>query len=150
VDGLTLAVGLTYNYAQLVGPQPAGTNPTVQLVAGDRLANAPNWTANGSISYLIPLDDGFNFSARLDGNYQSSRGDMVATQNPAYFVIKQYALFDLHLKLDRGANWSVGLDVTNLANSFAELSGRPEDSNLINTVTPARPRTIGINLKLTQ
>jgi iron complex outermembrane receptor protein len=150
VDGLTLAAGLTYNYAQLVGPQPAGTNPTVQLVAGDRLANAPNWTANGSISYLIPLDDGFNFSARLDGNYQSSRGDMVATQNPAYFVIKQYALFDLHLKLDRGANWSVGLDVTNLANSFAELSGRPEDSNLINTVTPARPRTIGINLKLTQ
>lgn len=150
VDGLTLTAGLSYNNARLVGPQPISANPTVQVRSGDKLANAPDWTANGSVSYLIPLADGFNFTTRIDGNFQSSRGDLVATQNPAYFVIKEYALFDLHLRLDRGTNWDVGLDVTNLANSFAELSGRPADGNHITTVTPARPRTISISLKLNQ
>jgi outer membrane receptor protein involved in Fe transport len=119
----------------------------VQLVAGDNLANVPDWALNGSISYSWLLD-GFNLGARLDGAYQSARGSLVTPQNPAYFIIKAYSLFGMHLSMDQGSGWQICLDVDNLFDSFSELSGRSEDSNLINTVTPARPRTVSLRLRL--
>lgn len=147
LGGLTLSGGITYNDARLVGQQPLSSDPSVQLVAGDKLANVPDWALNGSISYSWLLD-GFNLGARLGGAYQSARRSLATPQNPAYFIIEAYSLFGLHLSMDRGSGWQIGLDVDNLFDSFSELSGRSEDSNLINTVTPARPRTVSLRLRL--
>jgi hypothetical protein len=46
------------------------------------------------------------------------------------------------LALDNASLWGVDVDVENLFNRFAELSAKPLDSNLIGTITAARPRTL--------
>ncbi len=143
---LTLTGGMTYNNARLVGAQPASIDPLSQTADGDKLANVPDWTASASASYTTDLGRSLHLTTRLDGTYQSSRGSLVTPQNPAYFVIKSYALLDLHLRLDRGTAWQLGLDVDNVLGSFSPLSGRAEDSNLVETITPARPRTILLSL----
>jgi iron complex outermembrane receptor protein len=140
-EGWELSTNLSYNDARLVGTQPL-TNAATQLRAGDRLANVPDWTFNESLNYHRALSDGYKASARLDISYQSPRGNMVAVQNPAYVEIKAYTLVDLHLALDNASLWGVDVDVENLFNRFAELSAKPLDSNLIGTITAARPRTL--------
>jgi len=143
---LNLDAGVTYNDARLVGDQPISTDPLSQTYVGDKLANVPDWTAHADLVHRQPLGRGMTLTSRLDATYQSSRGSLVATQNPAYFVIKAYALADAHLALDRGSAWSLSLDVENLFDRFAPLAGRAEDSNLVRTVTPARPRTVWLGL----
>jgi len=146
IDGLTLRSGLTYNYARLVGPQPVASNATVQLEPGDRLANVPNWTATGSVEYIRPVGGGYALSARLDAFYESSRPDIVATQNPAYFVVGSATLFNLHLGLRSDKGWRLGLDVENLFDAYSPLSGQSLDSNLVRSETAARPRTVSLVL----
>ncbi len=145
---LTFSSGLTYNNARLVGPQPAQSNPILQLEAGDKLANVPDWTANASFTYSRPISAHLTGEARLDGSYQSSRGSLVTPQNPAYFVIGSSKLLDLHLGLQSDRHWRLGIDVSNLLNTYAPISAKALDSNLAETVNAARPRTISLNLLL--
>jgi iron complex outermembrane receptor protein len=148
LEGLTLSGGVTYTDARLVGPQPAQTDPTLQLRSGDRLANVPKWSGNASISYSRPVGS-YMASARLDGIYQSSRPDVVTPLSPTYFVVGASALFDLHLALDSRKNWRVTVDVTNLLDRYAPTSGKSLDSNLVETESAARPRTVSLGLALT-
>ncbi len=138
--------GLTYNDARLVGPQPASSDPDSQLRAGDKLAGVPEWTANAGFTYKQPVGVEYTVSERLDVSYQSGRSSIVTPQNPAYFVTKAYSLVNLHFDLDRQDGWGVSLDVDNVFNEFAALSVQVEDSNLIETVTPARPLTITLGV----
>ena len=144
-QSLQLAAGVTYNDARLIGAQAPQSNPLLQLEAGDKLANVPDWTANASLTYERPLGDHLALTARVDANYQSERGNSVSPRTPYYEKLGAYALCNLHLGLSHSASWRVGLDVTNLANSFAELSGKSLDANLAETVTTARPRTISLS-----
>ena len=143
---LTVTAGAAYNNAHLVGPQPPQTNPTLQLQAGDRLANVPDWTLNSSLTWRRDLAGGYVGSARLDGAYQSDRGSTVSARSPSYFKIKAYTLVDLHLALQSPAGWRLALDVNNLFNRFAGLSGKVLDAGAVPTVTAARPRTIGVSV----
>ncbi len=138
--------GVTYNDARLVGPQPAQIDPALQLQAGDKLANVPDWTARGSLAYDFALPAGFKALARLDGVYQSGRGDIVSLRNPAFFRIGSSALANLHIELTPPRTWSIGLDVDNLFDSFAPQSAKALDSNLVMTEAAARPRTITLRL----
>jgi outer membrane receptor protein involved in Fe transport len=70
----------------------------------------------------------------------------VPPQNPAYFTAKAYTLTNFHLNFDRKDGWGVSMDIDNLFNRFAELSVQTEDSNLIETVTPARPLTLRLGV----
>jgi outer membrane receptor protein involved in Fe transport len=137
-----VVAGLTYNYARLVGPQPLSSSPASQLQAGDRLAGVPEWTGDVGLIYKQSLGTQYTGVGRLDFSYQSGRSSVVAPQNPAYFVARAYELVNLHLNLDRKDGWGVFLDIDNVFNKFAELSVQAEDSNLIETVTPARPLTM--------
>ena len=141
-----LIAGLTYNAARLVGAQPISSAPASQLRAGDKLAGVPEWTGTLEFSYKQSLGARYVIIGRLDTSYQSGRSSVVPPQSPAYFTSKAYALVNLHLNLDRKDGWGVALNIDNLFNKFAELSVQTEDSNLIETVTPARPLTISLGV----
>jgi outer membrane receptor protein involved in Fe transport len=143
---LDVIAGLTYNNARLVGSQPASSSPSAQLRAGDRLAGVPQWTGRVGLLYASPIGSRYNATARIDLSYESGRSSLVAPQNPAYFVSGGYALTNLHFNLGRKDGWGVSLDVDNLFNRFAVLSIQVEDSNLVETQTPARPRTISLGI----
>jgi iron complex outermembrane recepter protein len=143
---LDLIAGLTYNNARLVGSQPASSSPSAQLRAGDRLAGVPQWTGNVGLICATPVGSRYNATARIDLSYESARSSLVTPQNPAYFVSGGYALTNLHFNLDRNDGWGISMDVGNLFNRFAVLSVQAEDSNLIETQTPARPRTISLGI----
>jgi iron complex outermembrane receptor protein len=145
---LSFEAGVTYANAHLIGPQPIVSDPKQQLHEGERLGGVPKWTANASASYSQPMPAGLSLTARLDYSYQSSRSNIVAEQNPAYFIIGQSELMNLHLQLS-GDGWGVGFDMDNLFDTFAPVSGKALDANLIRTVTAAPPRTIGIRISKT-
>jgi len=138
--------GLTYNYARLVGLQPISADPASQLRAGDRLAGVPEWTGDVGLIYRQSFGPEYTATGRLDFSYQSGRSNIVPPQNPAYFTAGAYELVNLHFNLDRKDGWGISMDVDNLANRFAVLSVQAEDSNLIKTQTPARPRTITLGI----
>lgn len=143
---LTATVGVSFNNAKLVGTQPYNSDPENQLRAGDRLAGVPEWTANASLSYRQHPTLNYSMTERVDVSYESSRSTVVAPQNPAYFVTKPYELVDFHLLLDRADGWGLTASVENVFNRYAELSAQPSDSNLITTITPARPRTVTVGM----
>jgi outer membrane receptor protein involved in Fe transport len=141
--GLALEAGASLANAHLVGPQPLSSNPAAQLYAGDRLAGAPRWTTNLGLTYTHPITATLRASARLDYTFQSSSSDLVAVQNPAYFTIPGSHLIALHLGVDRGDS-SLQLAVDNLCNSFVPLTAKALDSNLVQSVIAARPRTLSL------
>ena len=141
-----LIVGGTYNDARLVGSQPISSLPASQLRAGDKLAGVPAWTGTVALIYKRPLGTRYTVEGRIDASYQSGRSSVVPPQNPAYFTAKAYTLANLHFNFDRKDGWGVSMDIDNLFNRFAELSVQTEDSNLIETVTPARPLTISLGV----
>jgi iron complex outermembrane receptor protein len=143
---LDVIAGLTYNNARLVGSQPASSNPSAQLRAGDKLAGVPQWTGRVGLLCATPFGSQYNATARIDLSYESGRSSLVTAQNPAYFVSGGYALTNLHFNFDRNDGWGISMDVGNLFNRFAVLSVQAEDSNLIETQTPARPRTISLGI----
>ena len=145
----SFGLGGSYANAHLVGPQPIVSDPTQQLHEGERLGGVPKWTANGDVSYVQRVSGNLSLTLRMDYSYQSSRSNIVAQNNPAYFVIKGSELADLHIELAHADDWTVGLHIDNLLNAFAPLSAKTLDSNLIRTVTAAPPRTIELSVSKT-
>jgi iron complex outermembrane recepter protein len=144
--GLRLSGGTSFTNAHLIGGQPVSSDPNTQLYEGERLAGVPRWTVNAALTYARPLWAGLQATGRLDYTYQSSRSDIVAVQNPGYFVTPGSTLAALHLGVGHNDAWSVQLGVDNLFNSFVPLSAETLDSNLVKSVTAARPRTIRITV----
>ena len=144
--GLSTSLGVSYNDAQLVGPQPDSGNPATRLQAGDRLAGVPRWTSNASLIYETHLSPHYTATGRLDLTSQSSRTSVVPPQNPAYFVTSPYALVDMHMRVDRDDGWGASIDVDNLFNSYAELSAQSDDANLVRSITAARPLTVTLGV----
>jgi iron complex outermembrane receptor protein len=145
VRGLSLGIGATFNNAHLVGPQPLSTSPSAQLESGDRLGGVPEWTTSATLNYVHALDSTRTIDARADYTYQSSRPSVVATASPAYFIIPGGGLTGLHVSVDDDRSWNVGLHVENLFNRYVALSGKSLDGNLVESITPARPRTFSIS-----
>lgn len=146
VRDLTANVGVSFNNAQLVGPQPIISDAANQLRAGDRLAGVPEWTANAGLSYRQHPSRNYSLIERVDVSYQSSRSTVVAPQNPAYFVARPYELVDLHCQLERADGWTITAGIENVFNRYAELSAQPADANLITTITAARPLTATLGI----
>jgi outer membrane receptor protein involved in Fe transport len=142
--GLGLEAGASMANAHLIGAQPVSSDPTTQLHEGERLAGVAKWTVNTGLTYAQQMTTALRATARLDYTYHSSSSDLVTAQNPAYFVIPGASLVGLHLGVDHGDSWGVQLAVDNLCNSFVPLSGRALDSNHVESVTAARPRTLSL------
>ena len=120
------------------------TLPAAGVVAGQRLLDVPEVTANTSLSYRQPLEDGKNLVARLTNSYVDSIQDITFTRNtlPAYDIV------GLRLGVDT-VRWSAFLFADNLANKMALLSDTGALSaniSILNRVATNQPRTIGADL----
>jgi outer membrane receptor protein involved in Fe transport len=147
MTSLSINAGVTYNHAALVGEQPDMGAPSIQVHAGDKLANVPEWISTTTVEWDGPNWNGAAFSALIDANYKSTRGSVVAPQNPDYMRIKSGAVINLHLNARKDL-WRASFEISNLLDRFVEISGRPLDSNLVDGLTAARPRTIRLTTAL--
>jgi iron complex outermembrane recepter protein len=114
------------------------------VVAGERLLDVPQWTADSSIAYRVPMDQDRNFVIRANNSYVGSVQDITFTRNtlPAYDLVT----VRLGVEADR---WSVYLFSDNLTNKAALLSDTGALSAnvpIFNRVATNQPRTIGVDL----
>jgi iron complex outermembrane recepter protein len=144
-EALAFSAGTAYANAQLHGAQPIVTNPALQLEDGDRLAGVPKWTVNAAAAWSHSLRDGLMIAGRIDHSRSSSRGNIVSSRSPNYFVIDGGDITGLHLSVERSGDWAAALHVANLFNQFVPLSGKVQDGNQIRTLTAARPRTVSLS-----
>ncbi|UAL10198.1 TonB-dependent receptor [Caulobacter segnis] len=147
-SGWSANLAATYNHARLVGRQPTQTDPALQLAAGDRLANVPDWTWRAGLNHERALSRGEQLSLALGAHGQSGRGVLTSDRNPAYFRLKAYGLADAHASLEFPSGWRVSLDVDNLFNAYAPMAGKSLDANLAQVVTAARPRTAWLTVSI--
>jgi outer membrane receptor protein involved in Fe transport len=120
------------------------TLPAAGVVAGQRLLDVPQVTANTSLSYKQPLEDGRNLVARLTNSYVDSIQDITFTRN----TLPAYDLVGLRLGLET-VRWSAFLFADNLTNKMALLGDTGALSanvSILNRVATNQPRTIGADL----
>ncbi len=120
------------------------TLPAAGVVAGQRLLDVPEVTANTSLSYKQPLEDGKNLVARLTNSYVDSIQDITFTRNS----LPAYDLVGLRLGVE-AVRWSAFLFADNLTNKMALLGDTGALSaniSILNRVATNQPRTIGADL----
>jgi iron complex outermembrane recepter protein len=141
VTGLTLSQSLGYAHA---------TNSTslaeAGVVAGDRLLDVPQVTANTTAIYRypLPLPQNLNLVVRLNNSYVDSIQDITFGRN----TLPPYDLVNSRLGVEAG-NWSAMLFVDNLTDKKALLSDTGALSAnvpIFNRVATNQPRTVGIDL----
>ena len=140
LEGVELGLGASHANAHLIGTQPQA----LHLTEGEALANAPCWTANASLELTHTVPGGVVTHAGIDYTFQSSRVSTVAMSSPVYYVIGGSGLTDLHVSADLG-RVTTSVRVDNVFNRFAAESAKALDSNRVETVTAARPRTLWLS-----
>jgi outer membrane receptor protein involved in Fe transport len=123
------------------------TVPAAGVVAGDRLLDVPQWTANTTLAYRRPLRDALALIARATNSYYGSVQDITFTRNtlPSYDLVGARA----GVQSDR---WTATLFVDNLTNKQAYLSDTGALSaniSILNRVATNQPRTYGLDLSVT-
>ncbi len=139
VPGFVVAQNVGYTHAT-----NSTTLPAAGVVAGDRLLDVPQVTANTSLSYKQPLADDRNLVARLTNSYVDSIQDITFTRN----TLPSYDLVGLRLGVET-VRWSAILFADNLTNKMALLSDTGALSaniSILNRVATNQPRTIGADL----
>ncbi|MDE2296152.1 MAG: TonB-dependent receptor [Gammaproteobacteria bacterium] len=146
---LELAVDLTADWliSQNVGYTHATNSTTVPaagVVAGDRLLDVPQWTANTTLSYRRPWRGALAFVARATNSYYGSVQDITFTRN----TLPSYDLVGVRAGLESG-RWAATLFIDNLTNRRAYLSDTGALSaniSILNRVATNQPRTYGLDL----
>jgi outer membrane receptor protein involved in Fe transport len=139
VPGFELSQNLGYTHAV-----NSTTLPAANVVSGERLLDVPQVTANTSLSYKQPVEDGMNLVARLTNSYVDSIQDITFTRN----TLPSYDLVGLRMGVETG-RWSAVAFVDNLTNKMALLSDTGALSaniSILNRVATNQPRTIGADL----
>ena len=142
---LTSQVTLTQN-----GGYTHATNsttvPAAGVVAGDRLLDVPEVTANTSLSYARPIVSGFEFNSRITYSYVGSMQDITYARN----TLPGYDLVNCRAGVSHD-NWSTYVFVDNLTDRRALLSDTDAISAnvpIFNRVTTNQPRTIGLDFNV--
>jgi iron complex outermembrane receptor protein len=149
--GFTLSASGAYTHAKLEpGPhytivmqgQPVGA--PVSTVVPD----VPEYTANIGLDYNHPLDGPLSLLAHADYTYTGQRYDLVAINQGQMWRLPGYALANLRVGVNIGAEWAVSLFCDNLANNHPAL----ENMTALNLANPdfnrvltSQPRTIGLD-----
>jgi outer membrane receptor protein involved in Fe transport len=120
------------------------TVPDAGVIAGERLLDVPQWTADSSITYRVPVGTDRNFVMRVNNSYVGSIQDITFVRNtlPAYDLVT----LRLGLESDR---WSAYLFSDNLTNKKALLSDTGALSAnipILNRIATNQPRTVGVDL----
>jgi len=141
VPGLVLSQNAGYTHAT-----NSTTLPAAGVVAGQRLLDVPEVTANTALSYKQPLVNDLNFVSRLTNSYVSSIQDITFTRNS----LPAYDLVNFRLGVETG-RWSAVLFADNLTNKMALLGDTGALSaniSILNRVATNQPRTIGVDLNV--
>jgi iron complex outermembrane recepter protein len=141
VPGLVLSQNAGYTHAT-----NSTTLPAAGVVAGQRLLDVPEVTANTALSYKQPLANDLNFVSRLTNSYVSSIQDITFTRNS----LPAYDLVNFRLGVETG-RWSAMLFADNLTNKMALLGDTGALSaniSILNRVATNQPRTIGVDLNV--
>jgi iron complex outermembrane recepter protein len=141
VPGLVLSQNAGYTHAT-----NSTTLPAAGVVAGQRLLDVPEVTANTALSYKQPLANDLNFVSRLTNSYVSSIQDITFTRNS----LPAYDLVNFRLGVETG-RWSAVLFADNLTNKMALLGDTGALSaniSILNRVATNQPRTIGVDLNV--
>jgi iron complex outermembrane recepter protein len=143
--GVILAPGLSISQnAGFTHATNSTTVPLAGVVAGQRLLDVPEFTANTSVSYKYPLNSSLNFVARATNTYVDSIQDLTYGRNslPPYDLVGART----GVETDR---WSAVLFVDNATDKIAYLSDTGALSaniSILNRVATNQPRTIGADL----
>jgi iron complex outermembrane recepter protein len=139
MPGLVLSQNAGYTHAT-----NSTTLPAAGVVAGQRLLDVPEVTANTALSFKQPLANDMNFVSRLTNSYVSGIQDITFTRNS----LPAYDLVSLRAGVETG-RWSAVLFADNLTNKMALLSDTGALSaniSILNRVATNQPRTIGVDL----
>jgi outer membrane receptor protein involved in Fe transport len=116
VQNLMLTFGGSYLHTRIDGV--TNSTPSGALYTADRqMANAPKWTANGSVSYTVPLSDERSIVFSWDGNYRSSR--YTNNFNDPSVRLKGYFKHNADITYNLNQNLDVQLFVRNISNNKA-------------------------------
>ena len=143
--GVILAPGLSISQnGGFTHATNSTTLPLAGVVAGQRLLDVPEFTANTTLSYKYPLDNSLNLVARATNTYVDSIQDLTYARNslPPYDLVGART----GLETDR---WSAVLFVDNATDKVAYLSDTGALSaniSILNRVATNQPRTIGVDL----
>jgi iron complex outermembrane recepter protein len=142
VDGLSLDGAIFVNDSAL-------TDPSLGLEDADSnaLPNVAKAGGRASVAWMHPLSDKLDF--KLDGTIRYVGRSNLSTIPPLDLAHGETVQVDMSAAVDAGA-WRVMLDVTNLldtvGNSFSY--GNPFSVGLGKQITPLRPRTIRLGIKI--
>ena len=137
--GLILTQNAAYTHAT-----NSTTVPEAGVVAGQRLLDVPQFTANTSVTYRQPWRGDMSWVLRATNSYIGSMQDLTYARN----TLPSYDLVDARLGLE-ASKWSGYLFIDNLTNKKALLSDTGALSanvQTFNRVTTNAPRTIGVDL----
>jgi iron complex outermembrane receptor protein len=137
IDGITISGAVGYTDARITD---VGT--AIGIAVGDRLDNTPKWNGNAALDIEQRFNDSILGYGRVDYTYVGSSISAQGNFRPSYQLVDVRAgvRFDA---LD------VSLFVRNLTDRRANLSDAPELSDSLNFIAITRPRTIGVDLRMT-
>jgi iron complex outermembrane recepter protein len=122
------------------------TVEATNTVKGQKLLDVPNFTANTSLIYSIPVSATYNFNARGTYSYVGPMQDITYVRNN----LAGYSLANLRAGF-AADKFSAFLFVDNLANKMAILTNNTAQTVNIPTVNrwvTTQPRTIGVDLQM--
>ena len=142
-DALDLSTGVGYQRARIT----SASSLVPQLTVGSRVYQTPDWTANASATYTVPLGD--SRKLLMTGSWTYTGNSVSATVDPADPRLRPgYSIYDARAAYAIG-NYELALVGKNLSNTEANLGdnrslaaetrGRPR-------IVVNQPRTIGLEL----
>ena len=133
-DNLKLNFGGDWNWTAEIGAAGQGRYDGVAIEPGNRLANAPEFSAYASLVYDFVVAD-YTAQARADGYAIAESWNTANNERPA----PAYQTFDVKLLIGRD-DWQVGAYIRNLTNETVVYE--------LNQVgyRNGRPRTFGVQL----
>ena len=133
-DNVRLNFGGDWNWEAAIGAAGQGRYGGVAIEPGNRLANAPEFSAYAALVYDFQLA-GFDSQARLDGYAVAESWNTANNERPA----PAYRTFDVKLLLGRD-DWQIGAYIRNLGHEVVVYE--------LNQVgyRYGRPRTFGLQV----
>ncbi|WEK44005.1 MAG: TonB-dependent receptor [Candidatus Sphingomonas colombiensis] len=149
VHGLNISGNATYMTAKLTEDQlPSNLTTASSGLAGNRIPYVPKFTMGASAQYTWALTNTFDGVIRADfshsgGYYSDFRPTYVYTR-----YINGYELVNTRIGIERQNDWGAYIFVNNLFDATAITRASSSAIGVgLTSVTSARPRTIGLNLR---
>ncbi len=113
-------------------------------IANRQMANAPKWTANGSLSYTVPLPSSAAVVLNWDWNYRTSR--YTNNFNDPSVKLPGYFEHNLDITYQPDADWQVQFFIRNIGNNQAPTKAFQFNDLGYTQFIYAEPRVFGGSL----